>query len=153
MPVDEQLADIMRQVREMDRAAEAAAAGQPAQQPAQQQQPVQPPVQPPAQPPADNPDAGHGETLEALETRLRAAHDDRVRAANFEAQRPANEEILRRALGSAYRPLPSPDSPPPTTRRDGTPLTALDVQIAAQMRREFPFIDFDGSRRPGADRR
>jgi hypothetical protein len=105
---------------------------------------------PPAaqQPPA----TGQGETLEALEARLKAQHDQRLRDAKFETERPANEELLRRALGSNYRPVPKADNtepPPPMTRRDGSPLTPADLKLAAEMQRLHPnIIDWTGARTP-----
>jgi hypothetical protein len=135
-------------------AAAAAGASQAAQQPAQ-----------PTTPPADanaaqrDPD-GQGETLEALEARLRAAHDERVRNASFEAQRPANEAMLKNILGSAYRALADANADsasdaeyPQPGRRDGTPLTPLDMHLANELARLLPHMDLDGSRQPRSSRR
>jgi hypothetical protein len=114
---------------------------------------VAPATTPPADAPAAQRAPGAPESLTELEARLRAQHDQRV---SGDRERDQNEELLRRVLGSAYRPLPTETATPAAapTRRDGSPLTELDVRLANELERLLPrVLDWSGARVPPGYRR
>lgn len=139
--MDQTLTEIMAEARRMD----AEAAGQPAQQPASQAPPA---------PGPSSPTAGQGESLEALEARLRAAHEDRQRNASDAAR---NEELANQALRargfSALPKLESMPTEPTRTRLDGSPWTPADRKLAEELQRYLPGIDLMGARTPPGYRR
>ena len=106
---------------------------------------------------AANPDAGQGETLEALETRLRAAHDERQRNAGIEADRPANErlvqDVLRQRSIREIEPdtTPNADGPLPI-RLDGSAWTPADHRLCEEMQK-YVHVDILGARIPPGYRR
>jgi hypothetical protein len=143
--MNDQLAQLLRDAAEIDRAA----------QPVQQSTP---PTTPPDAAPAAG-GASDGQEMDVelveLERRLRAAHDERQRNANTAA---TNERLLAEALASRgireHKPdtASNADTAPPL-RLDGTTWSAADVRTARELEKYLPGIDLLGSRVPPGFRR
>ncbi len=139
------LAALMAQARAIDAATEAAAAQTGTQQPPAPTLPADAQAAQPAP-------GGQGESLEALEARLRSDWADRRRNAGFEADRERNEAILREALAQRGVREFKPDGAssadlPRNLRLDGSEWSAADVRLANDLQRFLPTVDLLGGGR------